>query len=527
MDQTGTSLLATNGMIASPHYLASETGLTVLQDGGSAMDAAIAANAVLTVLYPDQTSPGGDCFFLVGNSGSGEVVAYNGSGPAPQAASAEELLTAGYSAMPRRGPFSVTVPGTIDAWFAGHARFGKLEMSRLLQPAADYARNGFPVSPRLAGAIAAQSDILPQLPYVGDIMMPNGRIPSAGDLLQFPVLAETLETIGREGRDVFYTGWIARAITSNLADLGGWMNIDDFASFSGEWTTPLRIDYRGTDVLQFPPNSQGITALIELGLLRQESVSGDWGDAATIHAQIEAKKRAFRVRDVSIADPRFVDIDTSNLLSTEFLRELWQDFDPDSVSAGQRDRAGDTVYLCAVDRDGMAVSLIQSMYQAFGSGIADPETGIILHNRGSYFSLNPQSVNVLEPGKRPLHTLMPAMLARDGEVVGLFGTQGGDVQAQVHLQLVSDAIDHGFDPQQAIDAPRWIAGGINAPNEVLLERGFSQATIEGLAMRGHEITIIDPWNPGAGHAQMILIDRQAGTLTGGADQRADGGVSGF
>jgi gamma-glutamyltranspeptidase/glutathione hydrolase len=383
------------------------------------------------------------------------------------------------------------------------------------------------VSPRLAGAIAAQAGILPQLPRIGDLMLPNGRVPSVGDLLVFPNLADSLETIGREGRDVFYSGWIGNAITDHLKDLGGWFVPDDLANFTGEWTAPLSLDYRGTDILQFPPNSQGITALFELGMLLQEQVAEVWGDVSTVHAQIEAKKRSFAIRDATIADPRFVDIDTDVLLSDAFLIERWQDFDPDWATAGQLDRGGDTVYLCAVDENGLAVSLIQSMFQAFGSGVVDPETGIILHNRGTSFSLNPERVNVLEGGKRTLHTLMPAMMRRDSKVTGLFGTQGGDVQAQVHLQLVSDVVDCGFDPQQAIDAPRWIAGGANGPRSVLLERGFSQATIEGLAARGHELTIIDPWNPGAGHAQMILIDEDNGTLIGGADARADGGVSAY
>jgi gamma-glutamyltranspeptidase/glutathione hydrolase len=514
-------------MVASPHSLASDAGLHVLQDGGSAMDAAIAANAVLTVIYPDQTSIGGDCFFMVFDPSTGEVPVWNGSGPAPAAASAEELLEQGYTGMPRRGPYTVTVPGTIDAWFAGHSRFGKLEMSRILQPAIDYARNGFPVSPRLAAAVAVQSEILPQLPYVGEVMMPGGVAPAAGDYLQFPRLASSLETIAREGRDSFYGGQLGEAIIGHMRDLDSWLAMEDLTSYRGEWATPLSIDYRGTTVLQCPPNSQGITALIELGLVRQEAAPGRWGELESVHAQIEAKKRAFRIRDTKIADPRFVGIDTAQLLSRPFLADLWQDFSPDSIATGQADRPGDTVHICAIDQDGMAVSLIQSMYQAFGSGVADPETGIILHNRGTYFSLNPQRVNVLEPNKRPLHTLMPGMLLRNGTLLGSFGTQGGDVQAQVHLQLVSDVIDLGLDPQQAIDAPRWLAGGPDGPHQVLLEQGFPMETIEGLAIRGHQLTIIDPWNPGAGHAQMIMVDTETGILVGGADGRADGSAAGY
>jgi gamma-glutamyltranspeptidase/glutathione hydrolase len=358
-------------------------------------------------------------------------------------------------------------------------------------------------------------------------MMPGGIPPAAGDRLYFPRLADSIETIAREGRDSFYGGELGEKIIDHMRDRDGWLTMDDLTGYQGEWTVPLEIDYRGATVLECPPNSQGITALIELGLFRQEAAPGNWGALASVHAQIEAKKRAFRVRDAQIADPRFVEIDTGKLLSRPLLVDLWRDFSSDFIASGQADRAGDTVYVCAVDRDGMAVSLIQSMYQAFGSGVADPETGIILHNRGTYFSLNPASVNVLESGKRPLHTLMPGMMLRDGKLLGTFGTQGGDVQAQVHLQLVSDVIDLGLDPQQAIDAPRWLAGGAEGPNQVLLEQGFPMETIEGLAMRGHQLTIIDPWNPGAGHAQMIMVDAQAGVLLGGADGRADGSAAGY
>jgi gamma-glutamyltranspeptidase/glutathione hydrolase len=514
-------------MIATPHYLASEAGLRVLEDGGSAMDAVIAANAALTVLYPDQTSIGGDCYFLVFDPDDSAVSAWNGSGPAPAAASAQQLLDTGYSSMPRRGPYTVTVPGTIDAWFAGHARHGKIEMRRLLQSAIDFARNGFPVSPRLADAIAAQAEVLPELPYLRDVLLPNGHVPNAGDLLAFPNLAESFEMIARSGRDTFYSGAIGEAIASHMVDIDGWLSLNDLAGYSGEWVDPVSIDYRGTTVYGIPPNSQGITSLIALGLLGMGTVGAEWGSAQDIHAQIEAKKRAFDVRDSRLGDPRFVDIDTDELLSERFLADLWRDFDPGSVGKGQSDRVGDTVYLCAVDGDGLAVSLIQSMYQAFGSGVADPETGIILHNRGSYFSLNEQSPNVLEPGKRPLHTLMPAMLVEGGQLLGPIGTQGGDVQAQVHIQLISDVIDYGLEPQEAIDLPRWISGGPNGPNEVLLEAGFPDSAIAGLAERGHGITVIDSWNGGAGHAQMIMRDRETGQLLGGADPRADGSAVGY
>ncbi|MEJ7840075.1 MAG: gamma-glutamyltransferase family protein [Thermomicrobiales bacterium] len=527
MTSDRTSARASNAMIATPHHLATDAGLNILRDGGSAMDAVIAANSALTVLYPDQTSIGGDCFFLVFDPAEDSVSAWNGSGPAPAAATADELLEAGYDSMPRRGPSTITVPGTIDGWFAGHDRYGKLDMAENLRKAVSLARDGFPVSPRLARAIANESGVLNQLPYVGEAMMPGGRIPNAGDMLVFPKLASSLELIGLSGRDVFYTGSIAESISTYLQDIGGWLTADDLASYQGEWVEPLEIDYRGTTVIGFPPNSQGITSLIALGLMELEDVDQEWDNAANLHVQIEAKKRAFRVRDSEIADPRFCDIDTSDLLSKESLRNLWSDFDPEYAGQGQSDHSGDTVYLTAVDSDGLAVSMIQSMFQAFGSGVADPQTGIILQNRGSSFSLNPERRNVLEAGKRPRHTLMPSMMLLDGTFRGSFGTQGGDVQAQVHIQLAADVIDHGFDPQQAIDLPRWLSGGPNGPNEVLLEQGFPEKTIAGLARRGHGVIVIDKWNGGAGHAQMILRDPDSGDLLGGADPRADGKAEGI
>lgn len=527
MTSDRTSVRATSAMIATPHHLATDAGLSILRNGGSAMDAVIAANAALTVLYPDQTSIGGDCFYLVFDPKDDSIAAWNGSGPAPAAATVDELLGAGYDSMPRRGPYTVTVPGTIDGWFAGHERYGKLDMAENLRAAVELARNGFPVSARLAGAIANESAVLNELPYVGEAMMPGGNLPNSGDLLFFPKLASSLELIGLAGRDVFYTGSIAESISAHLHDIGGWLTTDDLALFQGEWVEPIQIDYRGTTVIGFPPNSQGITSLIALGLIEFEDVDHDWADASNLHVQIEAKKRAFQVRDSRIADPKFCDIDTGDLLSKETLRDLWSDFDPEYTSQGQADRIGDTVYLTAVDSDGLAVSMIQSMYQAFGSGIADAQTGIILQNRGSCFSLNSERRNVLEAGKRPLHTLMPSMMLGDGRFRGCFGTQGGDVQAQVHIQLAADVIDHGFDPQQAIDLPRWLSGGPNGPNEVLLEQGFPEETIADLARRGHGVTVIDKWNGGAGHAQMILRDLDSGDLLGGADPRADGKAEGI
>jgi gamma-glutamyltranspeptidase/glutathione hydrolase len=512
-------------MIATPHYLATSAGLQVLEEHGSAMDAAICANAMLTVLYPDQTAIGGDCFFMAFDASTGRTHGYNGSGRAPAAADPEQLRDQGWTAMPNKGPFAVTVPGTIDAWHAGHERFGRLELARLLAPAVALARDGYPVSPRLADVLTAQRDLITSWPGLQSLVYPGGAIPGEGSLLRMPALARTLESIGRGGRDVFYQGEVAASIAATVAGLGGWLTAGDLASHAGEWVDPVSATYRGMSVSTMPPNSQGITALLGMRMAERESPGQAWGSASHLHPFIEAKKRAYGVRDATITDPEFSDIDVPAILSDEAVGALWRDNDPHHAAIGQASEPGDTVYLCAVDADGNAVSLIQSLFGAFGSCVVAGDTGILLQNRGAYFSLHPDHVNVLAPGKRTMHTLMPSMLFEGDVLVGPLGTQGGDAQAQIQMQLLSNVIDFAMEPQAAIEAPRWLAGSETA-DDLLLEGGFPQGTIQQLAARGHQVTLIEPWSTGAGHAQMVLIDRESGVLRGGADPRADGSAAG-
>lgn len=523
------STLAANGMVASPHHLASSAGLRVLEDGGSAMDAAIAANAMLTVLYPDQTSIGGDCFFLAFDSGSGVTHGFNGSGAAPEAASASLLREQGYDRMPAKGGLTVTVPGTVDAWVQGHERFGKLEFERLLRPAATLARDGFPVSSRLAAVFQRQRELIAEWPALESLMFPDGVIPRASSLLRFADLSATLTDVAKHGRDAFYAGPTATAIVDTVRQAGGWLTLEDIERHRGEWVDPVASTFAGTTVLTTPPNSQGVTVQIALGLAEMDLDNRPCGAARQVHSLIEASRRAYAVRDQELGDPRFVAVDPEAYLETSFLDALWADFDPDAASRGSDARAGDTVYLCAVDRDGNAVSLIQSLFGAFGSGVVAGASGILLHNRGSYFSLIEGHPNELEGDKRPLHTLMPSMLLDEQGLLGPIGTQGGDAQAQIQLQLITNLLVHDMEPQEAIDAPRWIASrpedGIGST--VALESGFPEGTLHGLAARGHGITLVDGWNPNAGHAQMILIDQRAGTLKGAADPRADGAALGY
>jgi gamma-glutamyltranspeptidase/glutathione hydrolase len=518
--------LATHGMVATPHTLASTAGLRVLEEGGSAMDAVIAANAILTVLYPDQTAIGGDCFFMVFDAITGGTLGYNGSGRAAMGASAESMVSQGFSAIPAKGGATVTVPGTIDAWISGHERFGRLPFARLLAPAIELARSGFPVSARLASVLAARESLIREWPALRAILYRGGLIPTTGSLLVMPELAASLQAIAAGGRAAFYDGPIAKAIETSVQESGGWLAAADLATHRGEWVDPIAREYRGVTVQTMPPNSQGITMLIGLGLVEGESAVTTWGTTRHIHPWVEAAKFAYAVRDARIGDPAFSDGDPSDVLDRDFLDELWRSYDPDRASPAEPDVAGDTVYLCAVDQDGNAVSMIQSLFGAFGSCVVAGNTGIVLQNRGSYFSLDSRSVNVLEPGKRTLHTLMPSMLLREGSLLGPIGTQGGDAQAQIQLQLIANLIDFGMDPQEAIDAPRWIAGNVDGRPGITLEPGFPEGTIAGLAARGHEVTVVEGLNPNAGHAQMVLIDPATGVLKGGADPRADGAALG-
>jgi len=520
------SAVADNGMVATPHDLATRAGLDALRDGGTAADAVIAANAMLTVVYPDQTAIGGDCFFLIYDAATSELHGYNGSGRAPAAADPEQPVAAGYAQMPTRGIFSVTVPGTIDAWDQLSCCYGRLGLDRLLQPAIAAARDGFPASPAFANRLAAATEVIASSTYLQSIYLANGALPGAGDQIRVPALADSLELIAVEGRDAFYTGALAEASVDTSDRLGGWLTADDLSSHRGQWVTPLTTTYRGLTVAEMPPNSQGLTSLIGLNMVEQIDLPDSWGSAAHLHPLIEAKKLSFAVRDQLLTDPEFAAIDSTKLTSKPFAADLWRRYDPTRAMVGAPAIAGDTVYLCAVDRDGNAASLIQSLYMSFGSAVVAGDTGIVLQNRGSYFSLDPGHPNRLEGGKRTLHTLMPAMLLRDGQLVGPIGTQGGDAQAQVQLQLITNLVDYGFDPQQAIDAPRWLSGG-GGSLDVALEASFQVDTDRDLAARGHLVSRVQDWEPNFGHAQMILRDAERGQLTGGADPRADGLALGY
>ncbi len=520
------STLAFNGVVAAPHILAAEAGIAVLRDGGTAMDAAIATNAVLTVVYPHQTTVGGDLFLLYHEASTGTLHALNGSGRAAMGATRDFVRSAGHERMPIRGIHSITVPGTVDAWVTAQRAFGRFTLADVLQPAIDYAGEGFPVSAKLASGLSIAEPLLRNDPQAHAAYIPGGVVPVAGQRLCLPALADSLGMIASEGRDAFYTGSIAERIAATVRRLGGALNMADLAAHRSDWTDPVLSTYRDVTVAEFPPNSQGITALIELNLAEQAPPSGTWGAAAHLHPLIEAKKIAFDVRNRTLSDPAFVEIDVPRLVSKSYAEELWRRYDPNRAGSGQQDGDADTVAICVVDGDGNAAAMIQSQYMGFGSGIMADGTGIMLQNRGGYFSLDDDHPNRLEPGKRTLHTLMPGMLYRNGQLAGPLVTQGGDAQAQVHLQLVTSLVDFDLwdNPQLVLDLPRWVSGGDrDEPDTVLqLEERFELEAINELSRLGHTIQMIAPFASNVGLAQLILRDPETGLLRGASDCRADG-----
>jgi gamma-glutamyltranspeptidase / glutathione hydrolase len=525
--------MAMNGMISTPHYLASQAGLRVLREGGNAVDAAIAANAVLTVVMPDNCSIGGDAFFMIWDPEKGELNGLNGSGRAPAGSTIEAVRENGNNQMPDRGPWTVTVPGAVEAWGRVHERYGSRPLDSLLLDAILYAHDGFPVTPHLSAAIKSNAEMLKKDSAASRQFMPDGNPPASGSILKQPALAASLREIVRHGPEAIYSGKIGARIVRSLNTCGSPITTEDLASQQSEWVTPISSTYRGYTVFEMPPNTQGITALQMLNIAEGWSPD-EMPDASTcqVHHFVEAKKHAFVDRDRYISDPKFVDVPVDHLISKEYAGTLRSKIDPEQawIQNGARPGAGDTVYLCAFDRNGMAVSLIQSLFRGFGSGIVAEGTGIVLQNRGASFSLDPDAANSLQPGKRPMHTLIPGMIFEGGRPWSVFGCMGGHGQAQTHLQLVNRLIDHGLNPQAAIEAPRWVAGPeVSGDPEhlVRVEPEFGEEVIDELQSMGHEVRVTESMSSAMGHAQAIHVDWGNGVLVGGADPRANGYALGW
>jgi len=519
---------ATNGVVCSPHYLASQAGLRVLQEGGNAVDAAIATNAVLNAVYPHQCHVGGDLFAMVWDPKEGSLSGLNASGYAASGQTVEFMRERGHEVMPERGALAVTVPGVVGGWAALSERFGSKGLDEVLAAAIGYAREGSPMTAkfvRYANGIRAQLE-----EYEGARNTFLSQTIGVGERLRQPALAATLERIGREGRDAFYTGAVAEDIVAALNAGGSPMTVEDLARYEPEWVTPISTSYRGYELVELPPNTQGATALLMANIVEGWPVT-DFGHTtgAGVHAWVETKLRAFAERDAWIADQRFSPFPAARFLDKEAATRHRDAIDLERTAGARTPNDdGDTVYLCCVDRDGMAVSLIQSVYLGFGSFVMAEKSGVLLHNRGRGFVLEDGHPNTIEPGKRPYHTLIPGMLMRDGQPEVVFGTMGADAQAQIHLQLLLGFVDFELEPQTAIETPRWVSGaGPDGTPWLRVEPRMGEATIEDLRRRGHNVVVGEAWDSAMGHAHCIRIDRQKGALGGGSDPRSDGLAAGW
>lgn len=541
------STYAPRGVVATPHHLASSAGLQMLRRGGSAVDAAIAANAVLCVVYPHMAGLGGDGFWLIAEPGAGKVHGLNASGPAARMATLDHYRSRSKNdEIPARGPLGVlTVPGAIDGWRLAHERFGKLAWSELFDDAIAHARDGMVVGRSLADWLAQDEPILAAYPTTAAIFLPGKRVPSEGQRLVQGDLARSFQQIAKEGaRAGFYEGPIAKRICMALQSADSPLRADDFAAFHAEWVEPITTTYRGYTVCELPPNTQGFTALQILNLIEGFDVEA-WGDGTAdyYHHLAEAVKIAFADREEWLTDPKFVDIPVQRFIDKKYAAQRRGLINPDranniaEVPAGiayahaheRRAPDGDTCYFCASDRDGMVVSLIQSIYHDFGSAVTGGDTGIILQNRGAFFSLDEEHPNHLQPGKRTFHTLIPALLLREGRPYLAFGSMGGEGQPQAQAALVTRIIDFGYDVQQAIEAPRWLMGRTwGTPSRNLsLEGRISDEVARELKRRGQPVQMVTDWNDNMGHAHAIRVDHEQGFFEGGADPRGDGAALGY
>jgi len=517
-------------MVASPHALATAAGAAVLRAGGNAVDAAIATNGVLSVVYPHANGFGGDAFWMIYDPDTADVVTYNGSGRAARNLEADDLRGRGLSEVPARGGFAVTVPGAVRAWEDVLEAHGTRMLDALLAPAEEYARDGYVVSEALAYYIELNAPILEQCPYATALFLRRG-VPRPGDVLQNPGLAKTIAQVRHGGADAFYEGAAGEAIVARLRAAGSPMDVEDLRSHRTQRTVPWRLAWRDGEVLAHPPNSHGACAQMVLGAIGNERRD----DGLWAHMAIEAFKAAFDVRDSRFGDPDFVELRENDIIGSRRLEAMRARIDPERITAQfgsphlpLRTDFGDTIAIVTADADGRAVSLIQSLYMSFGSGLVAGESGIVLQNRGAYFNLIAGHPNELHGGHRPVHTLAPAMYLRGGKPELVYGTMGGDGQPQIHVQLLHEVFDHELDVQAAVDAPRWIAGRPHLPGRedvmtdtVVVESRMPSAIVDGLTRRGHVVERLGAYDHTMGHAHAIQIDHARGTFSGGADPRAD------
>ncbi len=525
--------IANHGMVTSPHYLASQAGLQILQQGGNAVDAAIATAATLGVVMPHQTSMGGDAFWLIYKTDTGQLHALNASGRSSYALSHSILREMGLPSVPILGPLPVTVPGVVDGWCTSLEAHGTLPLTTLLQPAIDYAENGFPINKDLANVIQQEKDTLDKFSEWRKIFLKDGRAPAVGDRLVQKELGATLQAIATGGREVCYRGEIADKIVKCVQRQGGYLTWRDLADHHSDWVESLSTSYRGYTVYELPPNSRGAIVLTALNILEGIDISSlGLLSPLVAHTLLEAYRLAKEHVESACGDPDFgsSSLPLAKLLSKEFADHLRAQMSLNQPIEFTPETASDTVYLAVVDSAGNAVSLIESIYYNFGSGLVVEDAGFSLQNRGAHFSLDPNHPNRLEPHKRTLHTLMPAMVFKGDQPWLVFGTMGGAGQAQTQLQLLTHLIDFGLNIQQAIEAPRWVKGGtlIGEVIEALrIENRFPAETLQKLADYGHRLAFLGDWSDRTGHAQAILIDQARKVFHGGADPRSEGVAAGW
>jgi gamma-glutamyltranspeptidase/glutathione hydrolase len=525
------AVTSTQGMVATSQPLAALAGVDILRQGGNAVDAAIATAAMLNVVEPMSTGVGGDAFALVYEARTGAIRGLNASGRAPNAATLDEyrrrLAAHGARSIPADSLLATTVPGTVDGWAVLLETCGTMSFADVLAPAVRTAEKGFAVSPQTALSWNAARGYLSRQPDSAQTWLySDGRAPRPGEAFRNPRLAQTLRHIAEGGRDAFYKGHIADAIVRFSEENGGLFTRADFADHTSTWLEPISVNYRGYDVLELPPNGQGIAALEALHVLAQDDLRAMGHNTAdTVHLQVEATKLAFHDRDRYVTDPEVVPVPVAGLLSAEYARSQRERIAPERAiqhPAPGFPPGGDTVYLCAADGDGNVVSFINSLSAGWGCGYTAGDTGILLQNRGASFSLDPGHVNVIAPRKRTRHTIIPAMIMHRGRPLIAFGVMGGDMQAQGHVQFVCNVVDFGMNMQDALDAPRWRYNGRGT--SVSLEEGLPTEVWAELSRRGHDVAGSDGF---FGGGQAILIHPEHGTFQGGSDPRRDGCAAGY
>ena len=535
---TRSEVISTEGMVAASHPLAAQIGIDILKRGGTAVDAAIAVNAALGLMEPTGSGIGGDLFAIVWDSKTGKLHGLNASGYSPASLNLDILKKKGLKRMPFYGPVPWTVPGCVDGWFTLHKKFGKLPFRDILAPAIKYAEKGFPLTELIAYYWKISVDRFKKYKNFQDTYAPEGKSPEKGDIFRNPMLAKTYRLIAKKGRDAFYKGEIARRIVNYSKKVGGYFSLEDLAGFRAEWVDPMSVNYKGYDLWELPPNGQGLAALQILQMLRGIDLKGMGHNSSEyLHTLVEMKKIVYEDRAKFYADPAFSKINYENFLTDKYTKERLKLFNKDKASRklnvnSAPPEKGDTIYLTVVDKDRNVVSLIQSNYFGFGSGMVPDGLGFCIQDRGALFSLDKDHFNSFEPRKRPFHTIIPAMVTKDGKPVFSFGVMGGSMQPQGHVQVLLNILVFGMNIQEAGDAARFRHGGSSQPDfgvmndggTIFLESGIMSGVLRDLISLGHKISSS---RGGYGGYQGIWIDWKRGVLIGGSESRKDGEAIGY